>query len=249
MGAYCAWKGPRDARSRERYRRWYEAHGRDEEVVQRRNAGFRSWYLRTSTRPDRGWSRGRPKYADAAERHAAAMVRQRERRWAEGQRPKGVKPTDPDELREYNRRKRLAWQEANPEKYRGSSGRWRKANPQRATEQARAQGRSWRKANPAKVRAAERRRRARRLGCDGTSTADQLRDRWAMWGDLCWLCGRAATVTDHVKPLAAGGSNWPSNLRPACKWCNSRKGARWPWPDLEAKLDAMRARRCEQVAA
>jgi hypothetical protein len=40
---------------------------------------------------------------------------------------------------------------------------------------------------------------------------------------------------DHVKPLARGGSNWPANLRPACKSCNSRKGARWPFEQRPAR--------------
>jgi hypothetical protein len=44
------------------------------------------------------------------------------------------------------------------------------------------------------------------------------------------MCGNLADHMDHVKPLAAGGSQWPSNQRPACWPCNFRKGARWPYP-------------------
>jgi 5-methylcytosine-specific restriction endonuclease McrA len=28
-----------------------------------------------------------------------------------------------------------------------------------------------------------------------------------------------------VIPLSVGGTNWPANLRPACRSCNSAKGA------------------------
>ncbi len=46
-------------------------------------------------------------------------------------------------------------------------------------------------------------------------------------GGVCWLCGKpGADTKDHVRPLSKGGTNDPSNLRPAHRACNSRKGAR-----------------------
>ncbi|MGF0262557.1 HNH endonuclease [Rhodococcus ruber] len=60
-------------------------------------------------------------------------------------------------------------------------------------------------------------------------TTDQLNARWAYYGGRCWICGGKATVTDHVKPLSKGGSNWPSNARPACVPCNASKNAKWPF--------------------
>lgn len=66
-------------------------------------------------------------------------------------------------------------------------------------------------------------RRAREQAAPGRSTVDQILGRIAMYGGLCWMCGAPATTLDHVKPLARGGANWPANLRPACKPCNSRK--------------------------
>jgi 5-methylcytosine-specific restriction endonuclease McrA len=43
---------------------------------------------------------------------------------------------------------------------------------------------------------------------------------------VCWLCGKpGATTVDHVIPLNRGGAPLdPRNLRPAHRWCNSRKG-------------------------
>jgi 5-methylcytosine-specific restriction endonuclease McrA len=37
-------------------------------------------------------------------------------------------------------------------------------------------------------------------------------------------CLNPATTVDHVIPLSAGGTNHPSNLRAACRGCNSRGG-------------------------
>ena len=52
----------------------------------------------------------------------------------------------------------------------------------------------------------------------------------AAYGNGCWLgfpgcAGRAETI-DHVLPVAAHGPTILSNLRPACKHCNSSRKAR-----------------------
>jgi 5-methylcytosine-specific restriction protein A len=44
---------------------------------------------------------------------------------------------------------------------------------------------------------------------------------------ICHICGLpGADTRDHVLPLAAGGTNDPSNVLPAHRACNSRKGYR-----------------------
>ena len=56
-------------------------------------------------------------------------------------------------------------------------------------------------------------------------------------GPGCWICGRAVAVEpniDHVIPLSRGGSNGMSNLKVACKKCNSIKGNKLPAPDVLA---------------
>jgi len=74
----------------------------------------------------------------------------------------------------------------------------------------------------------------RKSSAPGFATPSQIRDRWSYYGGMCWMCGDEADTNDHVKPLSKGGSNWPSNIRPACRSCNSRKTDKWPlaWDDL-----------------
>jgi 5-methylcytosine-specific restriction endonuclease McrA len=74
---------------------------------------------------------------------------------------------------------------------------------------------------------AESCRRARKRNAKGQCSLSQWESRKAMWGGKCWLkladCKIEGTTIDHVIPLSKGGTNWPANLRPACKSCNSRK--------------------------
>jgi len=71
-------------------------------------------------------------------------------------------------------------------------------------------------------------RRAREANAPGGGySVSDLAGRMAMWGNKCWMCGGSFDHVDHVKPLAKGGSNHLSNLRPACKSCNSTKSAKW----------------------
>lgn len=81
-------------------------------------------------------------------------------------------------------------------------------------------------------RASDAKRRSRTLSAAGHGYASKamIDARWEMFGGKCWVCGGPAEAVDHVKPLSKGGSNFPSNLRPACTGCNSSKGAKWPYP-------------------
>jgi len=70
------------------------------------------------------------------------------------------------------------------------------------------------------------RRDAEKLAA-GNATLDQVVARVAYYGWACWICGAPFSEIDHVKPIARGGSNWPSNLRPICLPCNRKKSAKW----------------------
>ena len=74
----------------------------------------------------------------------------------------------------------------------------------------------------------ENRRRARKIRAQGTASAAQLDARIAFYGWRCWICGAPWEHLDHVIPLARGGSNWPSNFRPACASCNRHKHTTMP---------------------
>jgi 5-methylcytosine-specific restriction endonuclease McrA len=65
-------------------------------------------------------------------------------------------------------------------------------------------------------------------------TLSLLESRWEFYGRKCWVCGAPAEATDHVKPLNKGGGQWPCNLRPICKSCNSSKKDKWPY-DYESR--------------
>ncbi len=77
------------------------------------------------------------------------------------------------------------------------------------------------------------RRRARLLAATTIPfTVEQLAQRWAYYGNRCWICREPATATDHVKPLSKSGAHMLCNLRPICKPCNSSKHDKWPYPTL-----------------
>lgn len=125
------------------------------------------------------------------------------------------------------------WRERNRDRHRELSLKWARENKLRISA-----GRpSWRQRNPER-HAAKQRMRSKRVAelTPYEFEHDKVVERLAFWGDKCWMCGGTANSVDHVKPLAAGGLNIPANLRPACKTCNSRKGAKWFGPKQIARF-------------
>ncbi len=55
----------------------------------------------------------------------------------------------------------------------------------------------------------------------------------------CLYYGHPAEQVDHIQPRAAGGRDAPANLAPACKSCNSAKGARPVEYSLRQHLDVL----------
>lgn len=100
---------------------------------------------------------------------------------------------------------------------------------------------AWRRANPQRLREHARmwsaRQRAIKRQAAGCHTEAQWLSRVEYFGWRCVYCGRVLkpenaggrrvepdTLTkDHTIPLSKRGSDWASNLRPACKSCNSSK--------------------------
>lgn len=129
----------------------------------------------------------------------------------------------------------VRWQQKNRKKTQAACRRWREGHPNMVRAYSK---KYWAENKEAcKARRAEwmtpelnsyylRLRRDRKRGAEGHHTLVQLRDRIAFYGGLCWMCGSEADTIDHVIPLAKRGTEWPANLRPACRQCNSRKGVK-----------------------
>lgn len=114
---------------------------------------------------------------------------------------------------------------------RGCIEAWRSRNVDRSAylelsrDRRREAARAWRLANPARARALVHRRRSR---LKGGAISDRDWEALVRRHDgRCAYCGERGQMTmDHVVPVSRGGSNYIGNILPACKPCNSSKGAR-----------------------
>ena len=122
-----------------------------------------------------------------------------------------------------------AYQAANADKINAKRKAHREANKTRIN----AKIAEWAKANPGKRRAKERAREGRERGAEGTHTwadieALRIKQRGRCAHPGCKALLKDGFHVDHVKPIALGGSNWPSNLQLLCPPHNQAKGARDP---------------------
>jgi 5-methylcytosine-specific restriction endonuclease McrA len=81
--------------------------------------------------------------------------------------------------------------------------------------------------NPEKGIAKAERRRARKANAPiNDFTATDWQEMKAHYGYRCVYCGKKfqRLTQDHIIPLSAGGSHTKSNIVPACRSCNSKKG-------------------------
>jgi len=128
----------------------------------------------------------------------------------------------------------LNWKRRNPEKVAQQRARWKEANPdwmERYAEGTKRARRNWKKNNPEAVIEHDHRRRARLSGGGGSYTQDEIR---ALYAGQEGLCANQHCRTDlssgfhrdHVTPIAAGGSNYITNIQLLCGLCNTMKGAR-----------------------
>lgn len=131
-------------------------------------------------------------------------------------------------------KKGKAWRTDNPERMREFGRKWARAN----REKVRAKTQRWAQANRARIHLYAQERRAREAGAAGSTTPEQLQARIDYYGGCCWICRVPYQAIDHVISLKNGGTNWPSNLRPICKTCNSAKGSKHPTVFLEQRAQA-----------
>lgn len=150
--------------------------------------------------------------------------------------------------------KSRAWAASNPEKNRARQAKWRaenptknreylaKRNPERVREHAQrsrrknkakidATIRDWKMRNPDRVRhlnhVGKARRRALEKNAPGDFTANDVADLYVRQSGRCAACPRTDDLQlDHIRALARGGSNDPTNLQLLCRPCNQSKGVK-----------------------
>lgn len=121
-----------------------------------------------------------------------------------------------------------AWRAANPERARQLTNeavaRWEKRNPEKKKERLA----TWQKANPDAVRDAQHRRRVRLAGSEPDLTLAEWQEILEEFDHACAYCqARGITLEqDHMTAISRGGRHTASNVVPACRSCNARKGAK-----------------------
>lgn len=91
----------------------------------------------------------------------------------------------------------------------------------------------WQRANPEKVKVFAANRRARKRAAAGKLSKDIVPRLTKLQRNKCAVCrsifGAAGKKhLDHIVPLAAGGSNFDSNVQLLCAPCNCSKGPKDP---------------------
>ena len=85
------------------------------------------------------------------------------------------------------------------------------------------------KANPQYRKTVSNNRRARKVNAKGSHTVEQLKARFDYHGNKCVYCNSTENLhADHQIPLSRGGTNFASNMVPACASCNCSKNDKTP---------------------
>lgn len=136
------------------------------------------------------------------------------------------------------------WRRNNPEKQRQYDQSYRDKHPERVRERARryyANNRDrrrenanrWDKEHPERKRNRDQNRTARKAKLIAQLTVVQWEWLLEQSGHCCVYCGRHESeagmlAQEHTVPIVQGGHYTVTNIRPACKSCNSSKGGRTP---------------------
>lgn len=115
------------------------------------------------------------------------------------------------------------WAKGNQEQCRQASARYRRNNQSKVRER----NRRYRELNRDKVRQWKRNRHRQLQGAIGKFSAEEWLAKCDAAEWRCHYCGRELdefTVTqEHLQPISRNGTNFLSNVVPACGPCNSRK--------------------------
>jgi len=98
-----------------------------------------------------------------------------------------------------------------------------------------------RKKYPENGRADAARIRAKRLGCEGSYTGQELRDLFVKQDGKCAECKVPLTnkyEADHIMPLRIGGTNYIENIQILCRRCNRSKSCLNPtdWAFVKRRM-------------
>lgn len=124
-----------------------------------------------------------------------------------------------------------SWYDANKERKAEHQRKWYAENRAQRLERKR----QWNAANRGYGRAANRRRRARKLAAEGSHTQADVATQYKAQKGRCYYCSTKLSNdyhVDHVIPLSRGGSDATENLVCACPSCNLSKNNKLPheWP-------------------
>jgi 5-methylcytosine-specific restriction endonuclease McrA len=138
----------------------------------------------------------------------------------------------------------MDWQKRNWDRKLAAAKRYRDRHRQRVRESwlktyrtskgyqasKRIQSKQWKDAHPEYQKFYNHIRNARARANGGDCTPAQWKARGEFYGWRCAYCliqlSLETAEVDHVIPVIRGGSNWPSNLVPACRSCNATKHAK-----------------------
>lgn len=163
-----------------------------------------------------------------------------------------AKLRDAEKLREYSRKSsKKRWKisakfrekrkleskkyaKSHPERIKAYNSKWYAALSKEGKQKHKENAYAWRLKNPIKFaqlnRQNQHRRRLQKVG--STHSIKQWLWRVDFYGWKCFYCGiklTPATLTkDHRIPLSKNGTDWASNVVPACMSCNCHKRASFP---------------------
>jgi 5-methylcytosine-specific restriction endonuclease McrA len=162
------------------------------------------------------------KYRERAARKRKAHAQTIRQKWRERY------DNDP-EFRASIAARAIAWNRQNEERRRLIVERYGETN----REVLNAKAREWKASNKDHCKTHKHARRARVKAAQGSHTTDEWHAILKAHGYRCSWCGAMQSASnrltrDHYIPLSKGGSNFASNIVPACKVCNSEKRARDP---------------------